>query len=717
MRDVWAREGEKGARAMRKKALVDSIKSLLELGLSGSRAAVPPDERTPCAWFMSEQQEILPGLAHGTAETMMQLPNTIATSLQRTWCTACSHFHKMFAAVNILKDTVRSSLHADISQLEASRMCAVSDHLLHIMRRQQRAAYISCRQICALEHLCQLLLDTLVSPCESFDHASCGELLDTVASSVYDVIVFCRQIELLQPSSEAMMTASLTSTFKSASKAVAAILESLEAVQRQLEDATAAVLPPVSVCSGAQASGAGAARAPLLFTPALLGAMVSACTALHNARERVRRSGEVGVAQGDVADQTRHVTVADVFPCWGRLQAMLTSITLKLSGLRNDLPELPSVLRSDSHAGRTAAGTTGLSAEHLVRLSEAGGAALKESLLWAQGTKRVADKQQGLWLLLPEAAAVCEAFLHSACAGRLCIALQACVTGASRGSPFASAELVPMRSKLRAVLACSQTVLAGMRASLAYAVLLHAATGHLAVAAASMFLEYARAGLGDGEGEVEDGEAGEGTGAFKEADGVGLGDGDTANAQDVSNQVESEDQIMGAQQQQGDDAGVAPDEDDSKPDRDNDEQQGIEMQQDFEGEMDDIPKDGGADASEDKHAELDFDEEMGDAGNDADIVDEKMWLGDTDEAEETREDKKDAGMADDAGQENGDPEARKLVAGGQDDAKEASSDHQSQPETEQPKVMLHNAALLFLLRPVPIIRLIAVVLVEQLLAG
>ena len=143
-------------------------------GLSPSRTTVPPSERTPTAWFLSEQQEKMPALASVNGQTVpVQLPESIAVPLQQTWSNACLQFQKTFAAVHMLRDAVRNSKHGDISQHEAARMTTVAEHLLHIMRQQQSAAYTSCRQICSMEHLCRLLVETLTSPCASFNDAHC----------------------------------------------------------------------------------------------------------------------------------------------------------------------------------------------------------------------------------------------------------------------------------------------------------------------------------------------------------------------------------------------------------------------------------------------------------------------------------------------------------------------------------------------------------------
>lgn len=66
------------------------------------------------------------------------------------------------------------------------------------------------------------------------------------------------------------------------------------------------------------------------------------------------------------------------------------------------------------------------------------------------------------------------------------------------------------------------------------------------------------------------------------------------------------------------------------------EDNGMEMENDFEGEMFDVPK--GVDKDDDKENEGDdeeeLDREMGDLGDNGDVVDEKLWDENEDEDEE-----------------------------------------------------------------------------------
>lgn len=85
---------------------------------------------------------------------------------------------------------------------------------------------------------------------------------------------------------------------------------------------------------------------------------------------------------------------------------------------------------------------------------------------------------------------------------------------------------------------------------------------------------------------------------------------------------------------------------------------------------------------------------MGDAGELAEVLDEKMWLGDEENSGENPEDSKDAGVADQAGQEEGDPSTRKLVAGGEETDDDQQYDDESKETGADKKVgASHNPAL------------------------
>lgn len=141
-------------------------------GLSPSRTAVPEAERSPSSWFLSAQQQNIHSLVRSSAATPLQLPGEFCGSLQQMWSDACHSFQKAYAAVHLLKDAVRDK-HVDLSTREATHMCAVAEHLLYIMRCQQSAVHDSCRQVFAIDRLCQLMHNTIALRCEPGDNLSC----------------------------------------------------------------------------------------------------------------------------------------------------------------------------------------------------------------------------------------------------------------------------------------------------------------------------------------------------------------------------------------------------------------------------------------------------------------------------------------------------------------------------------------------------------------
>ncbi|KJE89993.1 midasin [Capsaspora owczarzaki ATCC 30864] len=129
---------------------------------------------------------------------------------------------------------------------------------------------------------------------------------------------------------------------------------------------------------------------------------------------------------------------------------------------------------------------------------------------------------------------------------------------------------------------------------------------------------------GEGEG---DGDPASGSKFL--ADGTGIGEGEGQN--DVSDQIESEDQVLGTKQDDKRDASKEPLD---KKEKDT----GLEMDDDFDAELYDMPE-GDNDEQQDDDGEQDeqddtdkLDEQMGDLDQSkADVVDEKMWGEDSDD--------------------------------------------------------------------------------------
>lgn len=133
---------------------------------------------------------------------------------------------------------------------------------------------------------------------------------------------------------------------------------------------------------------------------------------------------------------------------------------------------------------------------------------------------------------------------------------------------------------------------------------------------------------------TEDNADGEGAGGasgmtFEESDGTGLGEGE--GVQDVTDELENEEQLLGLK---GDEKETDTPAESSKQLGEEEAKKGMEMEADFEGEMFDVPEDKGDKEDGDDGDKEELDREMGDeATPKEEVVDERLWDESDDEAE------------------------------------------------------------------------------------
>uniref|UniRef100_A0A3Q3JWH6 Midasin n=1 Tax=Monopterus albus TaxID=43700 RepID=A0A3Q3JWH6_MONAL len=170
----------------------------------------------------------------------------------------------------------------------------------------------------------------------------------------------------------------------------------------------------------------------------------------------------------------------------------------------------------------------------------------------------------------------------------------------------------------------------------------HRSTGKLLYVLASIFTELARKSFclpqelmtgGDGEGATE----------FHSYEGGGIGEGE--GTKDISEKIESEDQV----------------EDTFQEGQEKEEQQGegnikaednaIEMSEDFDGQMHDGDKNEPGEDNESEDNEEELDKKMGNLGEgQTDTLDERMWGDDEDEDEEGSDKEEESGQGMDQGE-------------------------------------------------------------------
>lgn len=158
-------------------------------------------------------------------------------------------------------------------------------------------------------------------------------------------------------------------------------------------------------------------------------------------------------------------------------------------------------------------------------------------------------------------------------------------------------------------------------------------------------------------------------------------------AKDVSAEIEDEEQVLGERKSE--------DLDKEKPENDEDacdeEDDGIDMENEFDGTVQDVKKEEGDESESSGASEDELDEEMGDLGPESSAVDEKLWNGDDgDDDDAQNDDSKDEKVED--GSEVKDAVDTQLAASTSDDKKkdkrgeEAAADapeDEKQPENQE----------------------------------
>ena len=143
-------------------------------------------------------------------------------------------------------------------------------------------------------------------------------------------------------------------------------------------------------------------------------------------------------------------------------------------------------------------------------------------------------------------------------------------------------------------------------------------------------------------------------------EGTGMGEGNTEGAEDVSNQIEDEEQLLGLESDQKQQELEGEQEDN-----------GVEMAADFEGDLVDIEQKENEDEDEDEDDEEDkMDREMGEFDDeDENIVDERLWNSE-DEEEEGK---------DNDNEENFDP---KSIHGGESEEMRAKDEDEQEEDAQ-----------------------------------
>ncbi|KAJ4774203.1 Midasin [Rhynchospora pubera] len=174
----------------------------------------------------------------------------------------------------------------------------------------------------------------------------------------------------------------------------------------------------------------------------------------------------------------------------------------------------------------------------------------------------------------------------------------------------------------------------------------------------------------EGFGSAEESTETDGTAGTEDVKGTGMGEGE--GAKDVSDKIEDESQIVGTEEKQD-----GPDKSDKQP---SGKDEGIEMEEDFSGDMCSVSDDSGGEDEDEDDEEPNIESQMGDAGENKEAVSEKAWDGkNDDENPESSSEKYESGSS----IKETDPSAKELRA--KDDESLGVDDSEKFDDEEAPE--------------------------------
>ena len=676
-RCVSLREDAHAKKATKKKAFVDLLKALPDIGVRSARKAVPESQRDPESWFRE------PPLRKPACffETFENDETTDVASAREAFDAADAYYYRSMARAQRLRDARGNAVSGDVSARELDAACGSVEHLLFTLRKQRRAVGAAADAEARF--------------------AECARALDGVKRDVFKTFKTKETKETLTPSISLRRTVLLprqasTKAWTLRQRRSLDTLLSAAKAARLVHKAVANAEPvpelrPGGVRGGAAAAltrveaDVAAARAKLdaHVAPALACSgfrkndgirngttaeetesspwRVSACAlATGELRETLRANFAVvaearAVVEGVFASAAAAARAchapngsgdADAFaplPGWEPLRALLREGAEDADAFAAERAAEESA--ENGAPAAAAASAVAAAAERFAAAAEAGVGA---ALVWAQTAKRASeddserpdgdDETLGAESEAPAPTMVgAERVLRAAMSpAKLCRVAkhveEACaalaeLTDAAHGArgPLddASRSVVAAASARAAELAPLLALLGGaFRRAFAAYLHFHRASAKLEAVLSSLAAGVCLEGFCARPDEEEGGEGEDGK-MMDDVAGTGMGAGE--GKKDVSDEIEDEEQILGLEDTE------KANEDEKPGDEKTDDAKGIEMQNDFEADARDLSDDEKEDEENDNEDGEengdDIEKEMGDGEDDAnaEVIDEKVW--------------------------------------------------------------------------------------------
>jgi midasin len=637
----------KGARLRKKKALTDLLHALGDAGFSKRASDVPAGDRDAAAWFgqsqpclvsspllqplQQQQQGSTAGAASLTAGLTAGAVDSVLLQLAGVcWSKADSYYFKSLARLQRLQAAAKAP-HTDLARHEVLAVVGYSQHQLHLIRQQRLLLGDVAGSYTQLMQAVAWLQETTNSsdaggavllPPQEAAHGMLSAARQQLCSLSYQLSAARQLVAAVIPMQQGsgqpqhVWKASASAAGKLASY-IAAVDRRRAAVDAEWARITLAGCPVVSHAALAVAAAAfgelqqmqqdaEAATAAIAATAAAAagedGASRAVVCRLVPAWDRVLDA--LGAAAAQAAALQHHAKVQQQQREPAKLQADQQQCQQQFGACLDEVVSQVLLAAQALHSSSSSSNAQQQSAAAAAAASDA--EQQGEDAAAATATAGISATAATAWsdVLKPARLSALAASV------RTLLSLLAQASNASHTSSDTAAAVAAMASQADGLLPLLQLLLGGLQRSTCQLLLLHKSLAKLSYVCSSIFCSLICEGYCMPEGQ--EGEATEGTGEgelqWQDAGGTGMGEG--TGKKDVSDQIQNEDQLLGAQQKDQQQQNEEP-----LPQQDDDGAEGVEMDGDFDGALHDID-----DRRQQQQGEDDDEEEDGDD----DRIDQQM---------------------------------------------------------------------------------------------
>jgi midasin len=644
----------KGARLRKKKALTDLLHALGDAGFSKRASDVPASDRDAAAWFGQSQpclasspllQPLLQGSSSAAAAASLTegltkgltagaVDSVLLQLAGVCWSKADSYYFKSLARLQRLQAAAKAP-HADLARHEVLAVVGYSQHQLHLVRQQRLLLGEVAGSYTQLLQAVSWLQETASSsgtgaamllPPQEAARGILSAARQQLCSLAYQLSAARQLIAAVIPMQQSsgqpqhVWKASASAAGKLASY-IAAVDRHRAAVDVEWARIRLAGCPVVGHAALAVAAAAfGELQQMQQDAEAGTSAIAAAATAAAAEDAPSSSSGSRGV-------------VCRLVPAWDRVLDALDAAAAQASAVQQqaNMQQRAAVNLQQCQQQFVACldevvAQVLLAAQALHSSSNSSSAVHQQSDATAAAAVAVAE-QQGAAAAAADMSAVAAAAWSDAlkparlsglaASVRTLLSLLAQASNANHTSSDTAAAV--MASQAAGLL---QLLLGGLQRSTCQLLLLHKSLAKLSYVCSSIFCSLICEGYCMPEGQ--EGEAQEGTGEgelqWQDAGGTGMGEG--TGKKDVSDQIQNEDQLLGAQQKDQ----QKQDDEPQQQQQDDDGAEGVEMDGDFDGSLHDI--------DDRRQQQQGDDEDEEDEEGDDDRIDQQMgevrdacWVG------------------------------------------------------------------------------------------